>query len=304
MFKTEEAHSKIIEILKNRGPSLPMQIAREMQMNSLFVSAFLSELINEKKIKISHLKVGGSPLYFLDEQVEQLEKFQHFLAPKEAEALMLIKQKRVLKDSEQEPAIRVALHSIKDFAGEFKKDEEIYWGYLFALESEIEDILSKTIKQPEIKKIEIEVKQEEETPQVVIPTIKKPLKEEENKKNEFQNPLVIKIPKKEKKEKEKSKFVLKVIEFINDNFKLIEERDYKAKEYNCLVQINSDLGPFICLTQAKDKKIISEADIKTLISDAQSIPLPAFLIYTENLSKKAEELAKEYSSVLKIKKMG
>ena len=126
MMDSNETHKKIISILKTKGPSLPIQIAKEIGISSLFISAILSELANEKRIKISHLKVGGSPLYFLQEQEEQLEKFYKFLHPREAETFLLIKKKKILKDSEQTPATRVALRSIRDFAKGFKKQDEIY----------------------------------------------------------------------------------------------------------------------------------------------------------------------------------
>ena len=88
MIKQNETHDKIVQVLEERGPQLPIQIAKEIGMSSLFISAFLSELTNEKRIKVSHIKVGGSPLYFLDEQEKQLENFYKFLHPKEAEAFI------------------------------------------------------------------------------------------------------------------------------------------------------------------------------------------------------------------------
>jgi len=59
-----ETHERILEILREKGPSLPINVAKELEMNSLFISAFLSELSSQKRVKISHMKVGGSPLYF------------------------------------------------------------------------------------------------------------------------------------------------------------------------------------------------------------------------------------------------
>ena len=108
---------------------------------------------------------------------------------------------------------------------------------------------------------------------------------------------------KPKKQKPKSEFVLKVIDILNKNFRIIEEKNSKAKEYNCIIQIKSNLGPINFLTQAKDKKKISETDLKKLLSNAQKIPLPAFMIYTGELSKKAIEYAKKYYSILKTKKI-
>ena len=78
-MEINEIHKKITDFLKSKGPGLPIQIAKEINQSSLFVSAYLSELADEKTIKISHLKVGGSPLYFLPGQEQLLEKFHKFL---------------------------------------------------------------------------------------------------------------------------------------------------------------------------------------------------------------------------------
>jgi len=300
---------RIIEILRNRGPTLPIQIARETKIDSLFISAFLSELLNEKKIKTSSLKVGGSSLYFLEGQEEQLEKFYNYLHPKESEAYLLLKNKKVLKDSEQEPAIRVALRAIKDFAVAFKIEEEIYWRYVHAKESEINDILNSIGKKekPIEKELEKEVEEKEEKPTELREKqkkkIHKTIKEKKIVIEEFKNPLLELAKSQTRKEKPKSDFVLKAIDFINKHFKLIEEKGYGKKEYNCIVEIDTELGPINFLTSVKDKKTISEGDVKKLLLNSQTIPLPALMIYTKEISKKALEYQKKYSSILKIKKM-
>lgn len=182
-------HEKIIEVIKRRGPSLPIQISKEIGLSSLFISAFLSELASEKRIKISHLKVGGSPLYFLEEQEKQLEKFYNYMHPKEAEAFLLLKEKKILKDTEQNPAIRVALRSIRDFAVGFKKNEEIFWRYAFTPESEIISFLEPR-KIPEPKRIEaqeiIKIKniqekpvRKKQTPELFLEEIKSYLKQKD-----------------------------------------------------------------------------------------------------------------------------
>ena len=81
---------KIIQIIKRRGPSLPAHIAKETELSILFSSAFLSELFSEKKIRISAMKVGSSPLYFLPGQESFLENFAHHLKSKEKEAFLNI----------------------------------------------------------------------------------------------------------------------------------------------------------------------------------------------------------------------
>jgi len=256
MVNTNETHEKIISILESNGPSLPIQIAKETEMSSLFISAYLSELANEKRIKISDLKVGGSPLYFLEGQEEQLERFYKFLHPREAETFLLLKKNKILKDSEQEPAVRVALRSIRDFAIGFKKEDEIYWRHRSFSESELNSLTSKPKPQKTTKPTKESKNQE------IVKT--------KTDKTEFQNPLIMS---KIKKQKPKSEFVLKTINFLtNNNIKILEEKEYKAKEYNCITKINSQLGPINFLSQAKQKKTISETDIKKLLSESQKIP--------------------------------
>ena len=123
---TTELKEKIISIIKTRGPSLPAHISSQIGMSILFTSAFLSELLSEKKLKISDMKVGSSPLYFIPGQENMLENFSSSLKSKEKDAFMLLKDKKFLKDSAQEPAIRVALRAIKDFAIPIQKNNELY----------------------------------------------------------------------------------------------------------------------------------------------------------------------------------
>src|SRR3989304_1899975 len=64
-----------------------------------------------------------------------------------------IKERKFLRDSAQNPAIRVALREIRDFALPFKSGDEIVWRYFLVPESEFKI----TEKKPE-KLLEIEVK--------------------------------------------------------------------------------------------------------------------------------------------------
>ena len=142
---------KIINFLRIRGPSLPVHIAKEIQMTMLFASAFLSELLSEKKIKLSNMRVGSSPLYLIPGQENRLESFSNFLKSKEKEAFILLKEKKFLADKIQEPAIRVALRSIRDFAIPFKYHDEIYWRYFTISEEEFKIKETPKIESPIIK---------------------------------------------------------------------------------------------------------------------------------------------------------
>jgi len=155
---TSPIKEKILSFLEINGPSLPVHIAKYINTNMIFASAFLSELFSNKKLKISYMKVGSSPIYYLPGQEEGLEKFSQYLKPKEREAYELLKEKRYLKDKNQDPAIRVALREIKDFAFAFEKENEVFWRYLTAEKQEIPKIKETQNKIPEslIKETKIE----------------------------------------------------------------------------------------------------------------------------------------------------
>ena len=300
-----ETHEKIIGVLNEKGPSLPINIAKALEISSLFISAFLSELTNQKRIQVSSLKVGGSPLYYMRGQEEKLEDYYKYLHPREAEAFLLLREHKVLKDGDQDPATRVALRSIKDFSVGFKMNEDIYWRFVSVPKEEVNAILNGNVVEEKVQEAveeKIEEKIEKNNLERVGPVVKEiKIKSESN--NKFNNPLVM-DKEIRKKEKPKSEFVQQVISFINERgLQIVEENDYKTKEYNCVVQIRSELGLIRFLTQAKDKKRITEGDFKKLLSSAQSIPLPAFMLYTGEISKKAKEYLKEYGSVLKVKKI-
>src|SRR3990167_1477189 len=167
---TSEIKEKIISVLKERGPSLPIQISREVELSPLFASAFLSELFSEKRIKFSHLRVGNSPVYFVQGQEPLMEKFSDYLKSKEKEAFNLLRERKFLKDGEQQPAIRVALREIKDFAIPFRnQDGEIFWRYF----TESEEDLNKEKSQ---QKSTIEIKDTSEKPAEKIKSKRKSVK--------------------------------------------------------------------------------------------------------------------------------
>ena len=170
---TSQLKEKILSIMRRRGPSLPIHVSNEIKLSMLFTSAFLSELYSEKKIKISSMKVGTSPLYYIPGQEGSLENYSQHLRSKEREAFDLLKSHKILKDREQLPAIRVALRSIKDFAIPFKDSEtsELWWRYINVPDDEAYKIFNK-IEAKEIAPITI-IKEEIKPESFTVIEIKK-----------------------------------------------------------------------------------------------------------------------------------
>lgn len=141
MINVQEVKEKILAYLDEKGPSLPIPISKTLNIQSMLASAILSELINEKKVEISNMRIGNSPLYFIPSQNAKLEPFADNLHGVEKEAFNKLKENQILIDSELEPAERVALRHLKDFAISFKPAELLVWRYFLVSESQAKEIL-------------------------------------------------------------------------------------------------------------------------------------------------------------------
>ena len=155
-----EVRDKALEIVKKEGPIIPSKIASELNMNLLFASAILSELSASGLVKVSNIKVGGSPLYYLEEQKEKLQEYAKRLHEKEKRTFDELKQKKVMRDSELDLLHKVTLRNIKDFAIPFEvnigNDSELFWKWYLSTDDEIKFELDKMFGfSEETKKKEI-----------------------------------------------------------------------------------------------------------------------------------------------------
>ena len=294
-----QTKEKIISLIRMNGPSLPVHIAKGTGLSILFASAFLSELFYEKKIRISDMKVGNSPLYLLPGQESQLERFFQYLKSKEKEAFLLLKEKRFLKDGEQQPAIRVALREIKDFAIPFQRGEEIYWRYFTIPEEE----LGKREK-PIILEIKEKIIQEEPEEEITIEHSERGgeteedlgiFEEEEIKKSEKK-----KTPRKRTGKKHDEQFFNKIKEFLSE--KNIEIIDIQSFNKNDLVLKIKDNHKEKLLIAYNKKRIIS-SDLMKAYKKSLEANLPYMILSLGEPVRSLKELIsaiKELSEINKI----
>lgn len=294
-LSAEQIKDRILYFLKVKGPSLPVHLAAEAKQSILFTSAFLSELVEDKKIKMSIMRVGSSPVYYLPGQEAELERFAEHLKSKEKEAYELLKEKKFLPDSEQQPAIRVALRGIKDFALPFKSEEQVIWRYFTVPESDF-NAKKEVVPQP-VAVIEPVVEQ------VQAPTEIKEVNEEPEKE-------VLEKPKKakakvKKKPKidlgKKDKFLDRIKEFLAD--KSMELRDIESFTKNEVVlRIAEDNNEKILV--AYNKKKLTDTDMIKAHKRASSLGLPYVLLGMSEPNKKTSDLinaVKGLSSIHGIK---
>ncbi|MDI3473912.1 MAG: hypothetical protein PWR30_235 [Candidatus Woesearchaeota archaeon] len=148
-----DSKDKIIEYIRKNGPSQPIKVAKELGVDSIIASALMANLASKKLLNISHMKVGGSPLYYLKGQERDLQKFSEKLPSMEKEAFELIKNRLVIRDDELEPSMRVAMSHIPDFAKPItvmlKDSQEIkFWKwYLLSNDQTSEIIKNRYFKE-------------------------------------------------------------------------------------------------------------------------------------------------------------
>ena len=307
MQKLLQIKEKIVETIRQRGPELPVRIASLIGQNNLFTSAFMSELAGEQRIKISNMKVGSSPLYYISGQEEQLQKYTEHLNHKEKETFKLLKEKEILQDSEQEPAIRIALRSIKDFAVQInirdKGEEKIFWKLHTIPNEKAKEIIEQMLSP--IKQNIQEIKQEkiEQIPEVNLENKQEKIIEKETVQ---EMPLAINTSlKKPTKIKEiNSDFIKKVRENMQKmQYEIINEYLIKKKELSGKLKIKTTFGDQELYFIAKDKKKITLDDLVNTLQKAQADKMPAIILSTGEIDKKALNYYKEWNNLIKHQKI-
>ncbi|HTZ41723.1 MAG TPA: hypothetical protein VMC07_00750 [Candidatus Omnitrophota bacterium] len=301
-----QTKEKILYLIKTNGPSLPVHIAKYTGLSILFSSAFLSELIADKDLKISNLRIGSSPLYFIPGQESMLENYSNHLKNREKEAFLLLKEKKFLKDRELEPAIRVALREIKDFAVAFQRDDEIFWRYFLVPETEFNQISSEkeVIKTNEpVEKEEIIVELPVQKKEAIL-EIKKEGSEKEfisspKEKHARHEKSAGKIKKPVQEKNKHNNFFNKVKEFLNQ--KQVEILDISEIGISKIVfKVRKDEEYLVI---AYNKKKISEQDIMNSYKKSQELGLPYEIIFLGEPLKRFENLIEAVKSLKNIEKI-
>jgi len=294
-----ESHERIISIVTQKGPVIPAQIATELKINQLFSSAMLSELVDSGKLKISSVKVGGSPLYYLSGQEEQLEKYHTNLPEKEQRAFNLLKQKKILADFELEPLYRVTIRQIKDFAKplqvQVKEDNLIFWKWHLLSSQETEQLIREKLDEiypdeksakPSIPMVQLKQNEKEPEKQSVLqnqtanhhPIFQKKEESKQRKRTEKENTLETNFMEKLNKH------------FAKNNITIVEAIIVKKNtDMEFILKIPSPVGELNYFCKAKNKQRCNDADLSSAYVKGEMKKLPVLFITTGDFTKKAQE---------------
>jgi hypothetical protein len=296
-----ENREQILQIVRIKGPVLPVQISKEINTNILFASAILSELVDKKYLRLTSTKIGGSPLYYTPGQEHKLQSLYEHLHEKEKKAYDLLRANKVLEDKKQEPVIRAALRQIRDFAKPIEvnlnNNIELFWKWYMLPEPETANIIKnllgikeqkKEVQEPE-KELRTEQEQVKKEPVQVKPEIKKETKPEEKPKQSFVDKT------------DSGDIFLKKIKnyFEKNNIKVLKQDIIrKNSEADFLVEIPSSVGSLKYYCKAKAKQKCNDGDLSSAFVQGQVKKMPVLFLMSGQLTKKALQMLKtEFNNV-------
>lgn len=280
---------QVLDFIRISGPVLPVDVSKKLNSDIIYAGAVLSDLVSNKLIKISAAKIGGSPVYYVSGQEERLGRLYNYLPAKEKEAYNLLKEKKILKDRDCEPGIRVALRQLKDFAFPFMDKNEVLWKWYLVKDEEVQNILNPA---PKVEEKPVEIKIEEKKPE-----LKQEIKPEVKEKK-------IRKPREKKIKDERNLLLDEINSYLNSKkIKLLENLEIKKNEISLKIELDSELGKLKYLLCAKDKKSISDNDLTLAYNKGQQHKLPVLFLSTSGLSKKAEKYLESISGFLVFKKL-
>jgi len=136
----------VLDLLKQRGPIVPTDLRKNLQADTFLIGAVLSELSSRGLVKVTSIKKGGSPFYYLPGQEEFLESLTVYLHEKDQNTVDWLKGNGVARDDELEMFKRVSLRKVKDYAKPLKArtkegQEILFWRYYRVQEQDAVQIL-------------------------------------------------------------------------------------------------------------------------------------------------------------------
>ena len=273
--------NEVLDIVRTKGPIQPSHVATTVNTNILFASAILSELVQNKAVKITYVKRGGSPFYYVSGQEHKLMDLAEFLKGKVKEAYDLLSSELIIRDRDSLPWQRVAFRELKDFAValpvNYKGEQEIFWKWYLTSNDEAKPLIKKILMGEKavpkgVGKEEIVQQQlvEKEIPEVV------------------EKPVVVPSTKTDD-------FIQLIEDYISSKemYTISQNVVRKGREFNYIVDVPSNLGKLRYFVKFKNKKKITDTDLTSALDEAGKNKLPVLFLTTGELNKKAQKFIDE-----------
>jgi hypothetical protein len=311
---------KISSLVEQR-PVQPTEVAKELSTNSMLASAMLSEMSEKGLLKVSHVKVGSSPLYYSPNHPEHLLEFVKHLHEKDRKTVAVLQDKGVLRDEDQDVLIRVSLRNCKDFARQLEVSidgkRETFWKFFLLTDEQAAEKIKlmlqpkvepapeakpAKVRKPRAKKPKVEPVSQAAAYAPSVPSVPaaQPVVAPEIKAAQEAAPT-IQAPAPSAGEASlqiaasDDEFLQKLQQFFTaGNIQIIEQVAIKKKnEYDFLLKLPSPVGELHYYCKAKNKAKVGEADLSHAFVQGQLKKLPVLFLAPGVMTKPAQELLKE-----------
>jgi hypothetical protein len=237
--------------------------------------AMLSEMCSKGLLKTSALKVGGSPLYYVPGNEQQLLNHIGSLNEKDRRTVLKLQEEKIIRENEADPLTRVSLAQIKDFAHpltvSYDNKQENFWKWFALTQKEAEELIKQKLEPKTMP-------------------VQKTLTEQP--KEEIEQKTIEKQEKVGKTIEPGGDFWSKIHTFFAQNgITLAEKTAVKKKtEFDLIVEIQSPVGKLTYYCKARSKKKITDADISAAYVQGQIKKLPILFITDGELTKQAKAI--------------
>jgi hypothetical protein len=317
---------KILQFIRSRGLVLPVQLATELKQNTFITGAILSSLVKAGQVQISNTKVGGSPVYYVREHETKLQDLYKNLNEKDKRSYDLLKQKKVLRDTELTPLLHVSVRNIKDFAKPFEAEadgkKELFWRWYLTSPSEALSLASAMLSPPApvgaaaqpIMPVEKQAEpnakepEKEHTPGPAVPEEEKVVVENLAAERPVkEKPVVVKhVQERQQPPAENTDAVqeLKASEPTSDSLHEKTKKYFNGTgitvkktevikrnaEIDYIIDVPSAVGPVTYYCKVRAKKRCTEGDLAAAFVKGQTKKLPVLFVTTGECTKKAMEM--------------
>lgn len=264
---------KIVEFIRENGPTLPVQIVSKTGGNSFVASAYLSDLVDKKEILQSKEKVGSVPLYYLAGQESLLKtKLDELnLSTKTARSFQ---KKKVVETPELESKRKDFDDRLKHIEKEETQLQENKKGAL----EKARDLIKKTVERP---KLEI-LKPELEVPKPQI--------------------QVSKVAEKPVEAVEELTFSKQALAFLErSNVEILQSENLTDNSGACIVRAPSSVGPLKFYVKLWSKKRLNKSDIAESYALALEKKLPVIILTNGTMAKTAKKYLREIGGFVRVR---
>ena len=264
---------KILDLIKQIGPMLPVEISSKIGVDSFMAKAFLMELVEEGKISQSKEKLAESPMYYLPGQERQVVMKMENIKQQHSKTARTYAPTSVSEN----PEIQAKREAFAKRLAEIQAKEQQRKTMPAIQPRPLAKIANRPVYKPR---------------PLPPPTMPSNLPD-------FQSE-----PEPEYKPEAERTFIDKAMDWLKmEGYEIVEEISAKKTEMELLVKVYTDFGKVNFYAKIKQKKIITEADLMAVYAGAMEQKCPAVLLTNGKLAKSAENFLNEKGWIVKVKQL-